>query len=87
MSNLEPVLPWTISKSLCNGVSRVRKGDKDVHWLRDELLLEAEVSHTQKNVTSCYFVTVSYLYTFPNSPFRVGILKRHFGCQFKTLLS
>lgn len=50
LEQLEPVLPWTISKSLCNGVSRVRKGDKDVHWLRDELLLEAEVSHTQKNV-------------------------------------
>lgn len=48
MSNLEPVLPLTVSKSLCNGVTRVRKGHKDVHWLRDELLLEAEVSHTHK---------------------------------------
>lgn len=61
LSNLEPILSLTVSKSLCTGVRRVGKGVEEVHWPRDELLLEAEVCHQKGHCIAGKIKSAKYM--------------------------
>ena len=51
-----------MSKSLCTGVSRVGKGVEEVHWPRDELLLEAEVCHQKGHCIAGKIKSAKYMW-------------------------